>query len=73
MKMPNFFIIGAPRCATTTLYEEAAVATRPCLSASVKEPLFSGVEGRREPFHGVEDNQGIANLSEYSKLFGRSA
>ena len=34
MKMPNFFIIGAPRCATTTLYEELQPP-----SGRVYEPL----------------------------------
>ncbi len=38
----------------------------------VKEPLFFAVEGRREPFHGFEDNQGIRNLSDYCALFSET-
>jgi hypothetical protein len=38
----------------------------------VKEPLFFAVEGRREPFHGVQDNQGIRNLDQYCALFAQA-
>jgi hypothetical protein len=38
----------------------------------VKEPLFFAVEGRREPFHGLQDNQGIRDLDKYCALFAEA-
>ncbi len=70
MTLPNCFIIGAPRCATTTLYEE--LGRHPAVFRSpIKEPLFFAVEGQPEPFHGPQDNQGIRELDQYVALFAQ--
>lgn len=68
MTLPNFLIIGAPRCGTTTLYEELKRHPQIFMSP-IKEPLFFAVEEEKEPFHGPNDNQGIRSLEDYSTLF----
>jgi len=49
MRHPNFFIIGAPKCGTTSLYEHLGRHPRVCM-ASNKEPYFfcSDLPGYRE-------------------------
>lgn len=68
MRLPNFLIIGAPRCGTTTLYH--AAREHPDIYMSpVKEPLFFGLEGERQPYRGPQDAQGIRDLDTYLALF----
>ena len=40
MKRPNFFIVGAPKCATTALYEYLKTHPNIFMSSRMKEPCF---------------------------------
>ena len=68
MPLPNFLIIGAPRCGTTTLYH--TLGAHPAVYMSpLKEPLYWAVRDRTEPFLGPRDVQGIRRRDDYLRLF----
>ena len=76
MTLPNFLIIGAPKCGTTALY--AALARHPQVYMSqVKEPNFFALAGRKQPFAGPDGDalQRNAMLSweQYINLFAPAA
>lgn len=54
MSLPNFFVIGAPRCGTSTLYD--GLAQYPDIFMSpVKEPWFFSIGASTPPFNGPRD------------------
>jgi hypothetical protein len=58
MRKPNFFILGAPKCGTTSLW--SWLRTHPNVFMSdMKEPSF----------FNYDDHLGISNLSDYEELF----
>lgn len=72
MPVPNFLIIGPPKCGTTALY--AALACHPQIYMSpVKEPRFFAFDGQPPSFSGPGDelyNQcAITSWEEYLSLF----
>jgi hypothetical protein len=70
MTLPNFFIIGAPRCGTSTLYD--GVRQHPEIYMSpVKEPWYFSIGVRSKPFQGPKDADYNLYLSraEYEALF----
>ncbi len=74
MTLPNFLIIGAPKCGTTSLY--AYLQQHPQVFMSFpKEPTFFGNEGTDGLFNGPHDedrayhSRVITNFAEYSGLF----
>lgn len=67
-RLPNFFLVGAPRCGTTTLNEVLDAHPEIFMSAN-KEPWFYAVSERSEPFTGPGDGQGIRSRSDYEALF----
>jgi len=58
MRKPNFFILGAPKCGTTSLWSWLR-AHQDIFMSSVKEPNF----------FNSEDNLGISSLTDYEELF----
>lgn len=65
---PNFLIIGAPRCGTTTLYE--GLLQHPDVFMSPrKEPWFSGFTGDPGPWQGPGDAQPMTGWDAYEGLF----
>jgi hypothetical protein len=57
-RRPDFFILGAPKCGTTSL--AAWLAGHPAIFLSaVKEPHF----------FNTDDRQGVSSLAEYERLF----
>jgi hypothetical protein len=69
--LPNFLIIGAPRCSTTMLYENLKLHPDIFMSG-LKEPLFFLLEGEKTPSPGPTPIPGIRNLPEYEALFHSS-
>lgn len=59
MKKPNFFIIGAPKCGTTSLADWLSEHPQ-IYMPPIKEPMF---------FNSDFGEQGISNLQEYESLF----
>ena len=58
MRKPNFFIVGGPKCGTTSLW--SWLRTHPDIFMShLKEPNF----------FNSDDNLGISGLTEYEALF----
>lgn len=70
MPLPNFFIIGAPRCGTSSLYDGVQQHPDVFMSA-VKEPAYFSIGVRSKPFHGPKDAFYNFHLSreEYEDLF----
>ncbi len=67
MRLPNFLIIGAPRCGTTTLYE--ALKAHPDVYMSPeKEPWYFAAVGQ-PVWAGPGDAQGIRSWDTYCRLF----
>jgi Sulfotransferase domain len=58
MRKPNFFILGAPKCGTTSFWSWLR-AHQDIFMSSVKEPNF----------FNSDDNLGISNLTDYEELF----
>jgi hypothetical protein len=74
MRLPNFLIIGAPKCGTTSLY--AYLKQHPQVFMSTpKEPTFFGNEGTDGVFNGPHDedrayhSRVITNFANYAALF----
>lgn len=60
MPKPNFFIVGAPRCATTTMY--TYLKQHPDIFLSLlKEPIYFGSDLTRQPL-AVHDEAGYLSL-----------
>ena len=68
MKMPNFFMVGAPKAGTTSLFHYLHQHPQVFMSR-VKEPSYFAPEARRR-VHG-EDNE--VSLSDYLALFDEVA
>lgn len=72
MSMPNFFIIGAAKSGTTSLYHYLNQHPQVYMSP-VKEPRFFGLEGETPSFCGPRDENTnrklICNLDDYQALF----
>jgi len=66
--LPNFLILGAPRCGTTTLYETLKQHPQVFVSP-VKEPMFFVLEGEKDLFPGLKSPQGPRDLGAYQSLF----
>jgi hypothetical protein len=58
MRKPNFFILGAPKCGTTSLWSWLRAHPNVFMS-DVKEPHF----------FNCDDHLGISNLSDYEEIF----
>ncbi len=58
MKKPNFFILGAPKCGTTSM--NAYLASHPSIYMAKKEPHY---------FNTDHKNRKIKNLTDYQALF----
>ncbi len=76
MTLPNFLILGAPKCGTTSLY--SYLGQHPDVFMGFpKEPTFFGHEGEDGLFNGPGDNTGIyrtrmiTRLDAYTALFNR--
>jgi hypothetical protein len=74
MRLPNFLIIGAPKCGTSSLY--AYLKQHPQVFMSFpKEPTFFGNEGTDGLFNGPQDedrayhSRVITNFADYTALF----
>ncbi len=70
MILPNFFLIGAPRCGTSSVYD--AIRQHPeIFMSSVKEPWYFSIGVRTRPFQGPKDVDYNLYLSrpEYDELF----
>ena len=69
-KRPNLFIVGAPRCGTTSLHESLAQHPRVFMS-EVKEPHYFASDYRREydEHSGREVEQLYRTLDQYLELF----
>ncbi|RMF05201.1 hypothetical protein D6764_05260, partial [Candidatus Woesearchaeota archaeon] len=71
MKKPNLFIVGAPKCGTTSLHEYLSQHPE-IFMCPVKEPhyLCSDLHEQADRFHGKKDSfKGIPNDREYLQLF----
>jgi len=76
MTLPNFLIIGAPKCGTSSLW--AYLSQHPEVFMCVpKEPTFFGNEGEDGLSHGPEDenrayhSRVITSLKDYTALFDK--
>jgi len=76
MTLPNFLIIGAPKCGTTSLY--AYLKQHPQVFMTIpKEPTFFGNEGTDGLFNGPHDedrayhSRVITNFADYKALYDR--
>jgi len=72
VKLPNFLIVGAPKCGTTSLYHYLAQHPEVYMS-SVKEPRFITSQFLKFPLKGIGDKKIekkiIKNFDMYKKLF----
>ncbi len=72
MPLPNLFVIGAPKCGTTSLHRYLGQHPRIAMSA-VKEPKFFLAEGRRPHHRGPGDERAcrayVVDRSSYEGLF----
>src|SRR5689334_14600377 len=67
LKLPNFFIVGAPKAGTTSLYHYLKQHPEVYMSP-VKEPnYFSYEETVKQNLYHKE--KGVGTFEEYSKLF----
>ncbi len=65
MTLPNFLIIGAPRCGTTSMYHYLKAHPQIFMSA-VKEPRFF-IYSRTS--RTLPDNKSVSTLDDYERLF----
>jgi len=70
--LPNFLIIGAPRCGTTTLYQSLREHPEVFLSP-IKEPMFFILESQTAEFQGPIRPQGVSTRGDYQSLFAGAA
>lgn len=72
MTLPNFLLIGAPKCGTTAIAQYLSQHPEIFMS-SVKEPFFFSLQGKEPNYSGPGDNQAfklaVAELQSYRKLF----
>ena len=73
MFLPNFFLIGAPKCGTTALYH-ALIQHPDIFMGQVKEPCFFAFGGRRPepqpvPGGGYLSRAGVWKAEEYLRLY----
>lgn len=66
MKYPNFFLIGAPKCATTSIYDLLAVHPQ-IFCPSIKEPGFYTRDDVVEPFRSSVPH--LRSERDYLKIF----
>jgi hypothetical protein len=64
MRRPNFFIVGAPKCGTTALYEYLKQHPEVFMPGEAKEPTFFGSDFKSEFF--------IRDKIEYLSLFSEA-
>lgn len=68
MTLPNLFLVGAPRCGTTTLHELLGDHPDVYMSDN-KEPWFYALRPDDGPFVGPGDGQGVRDRAAYEALF----
>jgi hypothetical protein len=72
MTLPNFFVIGAAKSGTTSLYSYLRQHPEVYMS-SIKEPHFFALEGEQPDFRGPGDremlSQAVTGIEEYRSLF----
>ena len=70
MPLPNFLVIGAGKCGTTSLYHYLKQHPEIFMSPE-KEPNFLGYDPDQKPWNGPIQNIAypVKSLSEYQKLF----
>ena len=61
MPLPNLFVIGAPKCGTTSLHRYLDQHPRISMSA-VKEPKFFLAQGSRPHHHGPGDERRLPGV-----------
>jgi len=70
--LPNFLIVGAPRCGTTAMYNYLDRHPQIFMSP-VKEPCFFSLPAMKFPHKGIEDDVWerslVTNLKDYKSLF----
>ncbi|RJP68701.1 MAG: sulfotransferase [Candidatus Abyssobacteria bacterium SURF_17] len=68
--MPNFFIVGAAKCGTTTLYEYLRMHPGVFMSR-LKEPAFFAADSMLKRRNGIKDTKRkiVTEFESYSKLF----
>ena len=68
MKLPSFFIVGSPKCGTTSLYKYLDNHVHICMS-EVKEPNYFSREELEENFLYYKDTNNIKKIDDYINLF----
>ena len=68
MKVPNFFIVGAPKCGTTALYTYLSQHPQVFMPPYKKEPHYFASDLNRNP-RIVKTHEWIINSEEYLALF----
>ena len=66
-RMPNLFLIGAPKCGTSALASQ--IGTHPAVYLGKKEPRFFDAR----TFYDFEEDHPIKSLGEYLSLFSGNA
>ena len=66
--LPNFLIVGAPRCGTTTLYKSLKQHPQIFLSP-LKEPMFFILEGDYQIYPGPDRPEGPREIADYRSLY----
>lgn len=70
LKMPNFFIVGAPKCGTTSLYHYLD-QSNDIFFSKIKEPEFFCFDGDFDKFYNIEriTKKHVLDLESYKALF----
>ena len=73
VRLPNFLIVGASRCGTTSLYHYLKEHPDVFMS-SIKEPSFILSQFSKVPKNGIGDDRKkyIGNFDDYGKLFEKA-
>jgi hypothetical protein len=73
VRLPNFLIVGASRCGTTSLYHYLKEHPNIFMS-SIKEPSFILSQFSKVPKNGIGDDRQdyIDNFDDYCRLFERA-